>query len=114
MYSQIRASFRDDGQFVVCGSEDQRVYIWSASPELPPNPGMFTGFRRDRNHSYESFHAHSEVVTAAVFAPFSIKRTLEETHVSFALFALFFLPPFQIADQFTTNSVTLTSGDTLS
>lgn len=28
--SQIRASFSDDGRFIICGSEDGQVYIWDS------------------------------------------------------------------------------------
>ncbi|RFU26502.1 hypothetical protein B7463_g9844, partial [Scytalidium lignicola] len=31
--SQINASFSDDGQYVICGSEDRKAYIWSIASD---------------------------------------------------------------------------------
>jgi len=86
MCSQIRASYRDDGKYIICGSEDHRVYIWNADiqnsdKDKDTNNGFFTAFRRDRNECYESFEAHSNVVTCAIFAPTATKKILEEKHI---------------------------------
>ena len=58
--AQLSASFSDCGNFIVCGSEDQRTFIWNTEGESK---------RADRSHAHESFVAHSTVLTAAVFAP---------------------------------------------
>lgn len=73
--SQIRASFSPDGNFIVCGSEDDKVYIWSTVNSYVPmiNP-LYTGFRRDKHSSYERFKAQEEVVTAALFAPEPVRQ----------------------------------------
>ncbi|KAH7140905.1 WD40-repeat-containing domain protein [Dactylonectria macrodidyma] len=58
--SQINARFSDDAQYIVCGSEDRKAYIWklnSQDSEL-----------KDKQ-PYESFDAHPEVVTTALMAP---------------------------------------------
>jgi WD40 repeat protein len=62
--SQIKASFNHDAKFIISGSEDHCVYIWRTydAAKLPSG-------RRDKNDSYESFTAHTAVVTVAMFAP---------------------------------------------
>ncbi|KAH6976283.1 WD40-repeat-containing domain protein [Ilyonectria sp. MPI-CAGE-AT-0026] len=58
--SQIHARFSDDAEYIVCGSEDRKAYIWklnSSESEL-----------KDKQ-PYESFDAHPEVVTTALMAP---------------------------------------------
>ncbi|TRX91249.1 hypothetical protein FHL15_007854 [Xylaria flabelliformis] len=66
--NQIRASFSDDGTFVICGSEDRKAFIWSramvASDSREKRPG-------------EYFEAHSDVVTTAIFAPTATRRLLQ-------------------------------------
>uniref|UniRef100_F7D2I4 WD repeat-containing protein 44 n=1 Tax=Macaca mulatta TaxID=9544 RepID=F7D2I4_MACMU len=60
--SQIKASFSHDFTYLVSGSEDKYVYIWSTYHDL----SKFTSVRRDRNDFWE---AHNAVVTSAIFAP---------------------------------------------
>ncbi|XP_068818479.1 WD repeat-containing protein 44 isoform X3 [Capricornis sumatraensis] len=63
--SQIKASFSHDFNYLVSGSEDKYVYIWSTYHDL----SKFTSVRRDRNDFWEGIKAHNAVVTSAIFAP---------------------------------------------
>ncbi|MBN3301249.1 WDR44 protein, partial [Amia calva] len=63
--SQIKASFSHDYSFIISGSEDKYVYIWSTYHDL----SKFTSVRRDRNDFWEGIKAHNAVVTSAIFAP---------------------------------------------
>ncbi|KAM9729331.1 WD repeat-containing protein 44 isoform 1-T1 [Menidia menidia] len=63
--SQIKASFSHDYSFIVSGSEDKYIYIWSTYHDL----SKFTSVRRDRNDFWEGIKAHNAVVTSAVFSP---------------------------------------------
>uniref|UniRef100_A0AAR2K3F2 WD repeat-containing protein 44 n=1 Tax=Pygocentrus nattereri TaxID=42514 RepID=A0AAR2K3F2_PYGNA len=63
--SQIKASFSHDYSFIVSGSEDKYVYIWSTYHDL----SKFSSVRRDRNDFWEGIKAHNAVVTSAIFAP---------------------------------------------
>ncbi|KAH6879895.1 WD40-repeat-containing domain protein [Thelonectria olida] len=65
--SQIHARFNDDGKYVICGSESQKVYIWHLGS---PNPGI-----KDQEPC-ESFSTHSEVVTNAIIAPTATRQLL--------------------------------------
>ena len=62
--SQIRASFSPDGKHIICGSEDNYIYIWR-SQDFSPSLSV----RKDRNPMWERAKVHNSVVTAAVFAP---------------------------------------------
>ncbi|KAI1822498.1 WD40 repeat-like protein [Xylaria intraflava] len=66
--SQIRATFSDDGAYVICGSEDRKAFIWPR--------GMAASEGRDRR-ACEHFEAHSGLVTAAIFAPTKTRRLLQ-------------------------------------
>uniref|UniRef100_A0A674BCW3 WD repeat-containing protein 44 n=1 Tax=Salmo trutta TaxID=8032 RepID=A0A674BCW3_SALTR len=83
--SQIKASFSHDYSFIVSGSEDKYVYIWSTYHDL----SKFTSVRRDRNDFWEGIKAHNAVVTSAIFAPhpnlISLDSTDSETIPSGAL-----------------------------
>lgn len=64
--SQIRATFCDDGQYVICGSEDRKTYIWPT-----------VSIEKDTDkRAVEVFETHSSMVTAAVMAPTNAKQIL--------------------------------------
>ena len=64
--SQIHASFSDDAQYIICGSEDRKAYIWSTGqPET----------EKDKR-PLEMFEAHSAIVTTAIMAPTKTKQLL--------------------------------------
>ncbi|KIW86038.1 hypothetical protein Z517_01432 [Fonsecaea pedrosoi CBS 271.37] len=68
--SQIHASFSDDGKYVICGSEDRKVYIWPTSVnERPEND----------KRPMEVFEAHSAIVTTAIMAPEATRRLLAQS-----------------------------------
>ena len=74
--SQIRASFSPSAEFIVCGSEDEHVYVWSTVNSFVPsiNP-IYTGYRRDKHSSYEQFAAQHDIATVALFAPDEVRRS---------------------------------------
>ncbi|KFY85582.1 hypothetical protein V500_08287, partial [Pseudogymnoascus sp. VKM F-4518 (FW-2643)] len=63
--SQIRASFSDDGRYVICASEDRRTYIWS------------TGAGEEGARApVEFFASHTGAVTTSVLAPAGTRALL--------------------------------------
>lgn len=70
--SQIAASFSDDGNYVICGSEDRKAFIWS----LDGNASL----TQDKDKPpVEYFEAHGEVVTTAIFAPTKTRMLLGQS-----------------------------------
>lgn len=68
--SQIHASFSDHGKYVICGSEDRKVYIWPTSVnERPEND----------KRPMEVYEAHSAIVTTAIMAPEKTRRLLAQS-----------------------------------
>lgn len=66
--TQISASFSDDAQYIISGSEDRKTFIWKTG-------ASDTAENKDKQ-SFESFDAHGEVVTTAVFAPTKTRQLL--------------------------------------
>jgi WD40 repeat protein len=65
--SQINASFSDDAQYVICGSEDRKAYIWSTREVDIEN--------KDKQ-PVELFEAHSDIVTTSIMAPTKSRQLL--------------------------------------
>ncbi|RBR20716.1 uncharacterized protein FIESC28_05233 [Fusarium coffeatum] len=64
--SQINARFSDDANYIICGSEDRKAYIWKLGSQDEI---------KDKQ-PYESFDAHPEVVTTALMAPAKSRQLL--------------------------------------
>eukprot|EP00218_Dolichomastix_sp_CCMP3274_P012169 CAMPEP_0170133782 /NCGR_PEP_ID=MMETSP0033_2-20121228/1537_1 /TAXON_ID=195969 /ORGANISM="Dolichomastix tenuilepis, Strain CCMP3274" /LENGTH=828 /DNA_ID=CAMNT_0010369309 /DNA_START=12 /DNA_END=2498 /DNA_ORIENTATION=+ len=73
--SQIKASFSEGAEYIICGSEDGSAFIWSTINSFVPsiNP-VYTGYRKDKHSSYENISTSEETVTTAVFAPEALCR----------------------------------------
>lgn len=69
--SQIRASFSDNGMYIISGSEDDRTYIWN----LKESPREKAKKKKERQE-YEYFHSNKSMVTVALFAPTLTRRIL--------------------------------------
>jgi WD repeat-containing protein 44 len=65
--SQIHATFSDDGEYVICGSEDRKVYMWPTGPVEKQDP---------EKRPVEVFEAHSAMVTTAILAPAATRQAL--------------------------------------
>jgi WD40 repeat protein len=79
--SQIKATFSDDGRFIISGSESKQIFIWSTDNNSDPFPSTakkaFMSFKKkDEETSYETLDAHSAIVTAAIVAPTTTKQIL--------------------------------------
>ncbi|KAF3770605.1 WD40 repeat-like protein [Cryphonectria parasitica EP155] len=67
--TQISASFSDDAQYVISGSENRKAFIWKTGPSNSGDSG------KDK-HPCESFDAHGDIVTTALFAPKKTRQLL--------------------------------------
>lgn len=67
--TQISASFSDDAQYVISGSENRKAFIWKTGPSSISDAG------KDK-HPCETFDAHSDIVTTALFAPKKTRQLL--------------------------------------
>jgi WD repeat-containing protein 44 len=68
--SQIHATFSDDGRYVICGSEDKKVYIWPTGP---------TEKQDQDKRPVEILEAHTAIVTSAVLAPAKTRQHLAQS-----------------------------------
>lgn len=81
--SQIRATSSSDAQFIVSGSEDAAIHVWSLASNAPLLASLFAGIKRNKsikpakgggsdvgdNSTWWSWQAGSGNVRCAVFAP---------------------------------------------
>ncbi|RHZ87168.1 hypothetical protein Glove_40g51 [Diversispora epigaea] len=72
--SQIRATFSDDGRYIITGSEDRHVYIFNTDKSINLHEGS-SWLKKDKI-SYESFEAHEAIVTVAILAPTRTKQLI--------------------------------------
>ncbi|KAM0789769.1 hypothetical protein ACM66B_006622 [Microbotryomycetes sp. NB124-2] len=78
--SQIRASFSDDGRWVISGSEDGNVYIWdSGMATKGDGKWAFTKPKNKDTVGYEYFSMPAHIITCALFAPTQIRETLAKS-----------------------------------
>lgn len=77
---QIRATFSDDGRYIICGSENGKVCIWNTEMKKPKRffflgsggAGNSNNKAITRNPNYESFDgtvSADVATTVAIFAP---------------------------------------------
>ncbi|GAW22707.1 hypothetical protein ANO14919_122500 [Xylariales sp. No.14919] len=94
--NQIRASFSDDGAYVISGSEDRKAFIWSRE---------MAGSESREKCPHEYFEAHSDIVTTAIFAPTKTRQLLQASQDP--IFALCNPPPVTLRSkgESTTNVV---------
>lgn len=69
--SQIHARFSDDARYIICGSEDRRVFIWSLG-------GLDHGDGKERR-PVEFFEAHSAATTVCAIAPTRTRQLLSNS-----------------------------------
>ena len=76
-HMQIKATFSEDGEYVISGSENGNVYIWKATIQYTSPVLHLNGFKKDRNTAYESLAAtdvggpNPPIVSVALFVPSS-------------------------------------------
>ncbi|KAJ1030153.1 hypothetical protein NDA16_001065 [Ustilago loliicola] len=87
--SQIRATSSSDSQFVVSGSEDASIHVWSLAGHAPLLASLFSGIKRNKsikptkgspdvgdNSTWRSWQAGSGSVRCAIFAPATTAQLL--------------------------------------
>ncbi len=81
----IRANFSDDGRYVICGSEDNDVYIWNSYGKT----SNLLDSAKDHNAQYEHFKAQEDACTVALFAPrqaIEFSSTLDVNKIKYMIF----------------------------
>lgn len=68
--TQISASFSDDAQYVISGSENRKTFIWKVGAAAVGD---------SNKQPSESFDAHGDIVTTALFAPVKTRQLLSES-----------------------------------
>ncbi|CAD7697908.1 unnamed protein product [Ostreobium quekettii] len=81
----ISASHSPQGDYIICGSEEGRAYIWSNStkPLEDANSSkedmhMHSSVTREKVNAYEWFRAHDGYATVALLAPDTCRRPLAD------------------------------------
>ncbi|TKY90282.1 hypothetical protein EX895_000280 [Sporisorium graminicola] len=89
--SQIRATSSSDFQYIVSGSEDASIHIWSVKSNAPLSANMSAGVKRNKsflrtqrvkedNINWRCWEAGSGSVRCAVFAPAATEKLLALAH----------------------------------
>lgn len=94
--SQIRATSSSDSHFIVSGSEDASIHVWSLASNATPFTGLFAGIKRSKslksngavggtsdagdNSTRRSWQAGSGSVRCAIFAPAATSDLLALAH----------------------------------
>ena len=78
--TQIKASFSQDGSYIICGSDDGNCVVWNniGAGKQEVHPSAPLDHVAEKCGSYESFQAHNEIQTIAIFAPDSLQRILRQ------------------------------------
>ncbi len=69
----ITASFNESGTYVICGSEDGRIVIWTTEIDQSQIAISLKAYK-NKNYSYESFQGSNTVTTCAMFGPSRMAR----------------------------------------
>ncbi|CBQ67941.1 conserved hypothetical protein [Sporisorium reilianum SRZ2] len=92
--SQIRATSSSDAQYIISGSEDASIHVWSITPSAPLLTNLLSGIKRNKsllkpsptaadaadNSTCRSWHAGAGSVRCAVFAPAATAKLLGLAH----------------------------------
>jgi len=79
------ASLSEDLDYVICGSDNGKVYIWNRFNQYIPlvNP-LFTRFKQDHNESFEYFIAFMGVATtSAQFVPLEVLQRVSKVFTTY-------------------------------
>ena len=69
----ITAAFNESGTYVISGSEDGRIVVWTTEIEQSQVTISLKAYK-NKNYSYESFQGSHTVSTCAVFGPSRMAR----------------------------------------
>ncbi|GMH37729.1 hypothetical protein BSKO_05602 [Bryopsis sp. KO-2023] len=74
----IVATSSSKGDYVICGSDDGRVFVWPASAtEASSSPRTYGHVgTREKVSAFESYKAHDGYTTSAIFAPENCQRPM--------------------------------------
>jgi len=72
---QIKASFSHDERYIVCGSDDQSVFMWKCPPQ-EPGIGRTLRNKTSTDEAYQAFRVSSDSVTSAKFIKWGSKLVI--------------------------------------
>ena len=74
--TQIKASFSPDGSHIICGSDDGLCVVWPniGAGQRQVQPSNPLDHVAEKCNAHESFQAHNEISTVAIFAPQSVQK----------------------------------------
>ena len=69
--SQIHARFSPDGKLIICGSEDNNIYIWKVEKSFNDESNSLFQSKKSKNRQeyYEYFKSNCKLPQVALFAP---------------------------------------------